>query len=1344
MAYRNGVVEEALVPIFIPDKELVWVSASSLYESSPGNHEVDITDEDFPESRANSRRKAVKLSDAKDILGYALDSFPLQNEGVGPTGVDDMTSLGYLHEASILDNLRRRHKKNLPYTYTGDICIAVNPYRWLDIYTTTAMEAHEHAIRQALEPHVYATSASAFRGLAQFDRNQSILVSGESGAGKTETVKILMNHIAHIAGKQGNSAHVQKVLESNPLLESFGNAKTKRNDNSSRFGKFTQLQFDSLNSLAGSRCVTYLLEKSRVVFQNEGERNYHIFHQILAAPEDVKTKLQLKSLQCNDFNYTNKGDTETDTIEGVGDGRRFQQTIDALNLLGVSYVQKQALLRILAGILFLGQLEFSGDLETSHIHDQSLGYMETSCSLLNIRSVDLKELLTKRMIFAGGEQMEVGLSVEKAADGRDALAKDIYARLFLWLVGVVNHSTVARMGKAYADRTISLLDIFGFETFKTNRFEQMCINYANERLQQKFTEDVFEAVQTEYKEEGLEWESIGYKDNQETIDLLEGRMGLLTILNEECRMPAGNDENFLRKLKTNCSSHPNFPAADKLRHNDFCVLHYAGKVSYTTTGFVERNKDHLPPDLISLMGGSENVILAETFKTMEATGDTLDDFIGVSSKGKKHSATRDRRKSFVNPDSVMTKFRHSLDRLMHEISATDVQYVRCIKPNELKSDMVFDRQMVVSQLRSAGMIEAIRISRAAYPYRLSHGDFLNRFAALRPRVMHKFTRTLTQGEKCAAVLRDIWPDADKLVLNGKSAGLSRKAYEIGRTRVYFSSGILETLEEIRTKLIFNHAVRIQAVYRGYRLHQKYLWMRSCAIKIQTCQRSNRWRRLFRRVCSMVLSLQRLVRVNSAKKKLMKLKKIYHSIILQSVARMIVPRIRFRRKQNAMIKLGAWMKMKVAVKRYKVMLEKAKADKVLRRKLDALKSRLAEEVEEQEEIEKELERRSARANEAIEADREQIQIEKAELEAERTALEEKMRAFEEKSVTPNKSYTTSSNFSTPGKMCIDTFNLTAVSAQKAKRVEELQVVEALQKELAELRATNAKLTDENDKLRSEQKISDVDHNMRLGELAFSKVAVKAKEKEVQVLKSEKASLQRLINQYKVEKKHVMNALMEMSIEVDIAHNEKHIWEQKYITERRYRTYHFQASTELLKSRGVAAEVMNEFEVLHNISYSASQHSTSGLRSPGSGSYGRGSLGRDSMEGEFAEPKARRKLSDVQAKREKIRKLRSSSHHSSTENISVISSISTHRQQPAQTERSISGGFAGTACFLSSPVTEGGKERRFASPSLERKGSRRTSRRLSARSEVGCTPRRLSKTAETGKGAVESFLDMLNIF
>lgn len=488
-------------------------------------------------------------------------------------------------------NLKARHVQSKPYTRTGDIVIAVNPYKWLlDLYSEERRHHYARALvfentynkeagdpRSKLEPHVYEASSLAYRGLAVEGEDQSILVSGESGAGKTETVKILMNDLASVqqeaqgfsgginqrnsSSKTGtthgtSSVIVQRVLDSNPLLEAFGNAKTVRNDNSSRFGKYNQLQFHGEDPeaaaycgktlpsciLAGSKCEVYLLEKSRVVSHEEEERTFHIFYQLLAAPEDVKVDIWEGLADTDNESFAYVGYTETEIIEEKTDAERFQLTVDSLALVGIEGDKLKMLMRAICIVLQLGNIVFDPD-PTDHdkSHITSVEDLEALAELMGIRQDDLVSALTLRTVRARNEEYKVPLNPDRARDSTDAFAKEIYAKTFLWLVRSINDATSAEKNydgdKKDGFGIIGLLDIFGFESFETNRFEQLCINYANEKLQQKFTQDIFRSVQAEYEYEGIELGEITYDDNTDVLDLVEGRMGLLSFLNEECVRP---------------------------------------------------------------------------------------------------------------------------------------------------------------------------------------------------------------------------------------------------------------------------------------------------------------------------------------------------------------------------------------------------------------------------------------------------------------------------------------------------------------------------------------------------------------------------------------------------------------------------------------------------------------------------------------------------------------------------------------------------------------------------------------------------------------------------------------
>jgi len=591
----------------------------------------------------------VKLSDYDQYS----NSLPLQN--VDPNDgrlleVEDMVDLSFLHEAAILYNLKSRHGRGLPYTRTGLIVIAVNPYQWInDLYTPLTQAHYATSLiwtagpssHSDVPPHVYETSSLAYRGLACHGQNQSILVSGESGAGKTETVKILMSHLAAVqtggcsdflTSDQSHNVIIKRVLDSNPLLEAFGNAKTARNDNSSRFGKYIQLQFDAEDPhtaalrgkaipsaiLAGSKCVTYLLEKSRVVLHESArERGYHIFYQLLAGPEEYKRLCweKLEGKTPSSFRYL--GPTNTHVIEGKTDAERFGLTVEALKTIGISGESLNCLMECLCIILQLGNLLFDtdphngeGSIITSH--DE----LEALASLMGMDTSDVQNALTIRTVTARNEVYKVPLNAVAAKDCCDAFAKEIYARSFDWLVRKINNATAAERNYSSDDSAacfsvIGLLDIFGFESFDVNRFEQLCINYANEKLQQKFTQDIFRSVQAEYEFEGIELDEVKFEDNTAVLRLVEGRMGLISVLNEECVRPRGNDISFVVKLNA-INKDSGLLIQDKFfRDYEFGIEHYAGPVIYDATNFVKKNMDTLPGDLKECAKKCRNKLVRE-------------------------------------------------------------------------------------------------------------------------------------------------------------------------------------------------------------------------------------------------------------------------------------------------------------------------------------------------------------------------------------------------------------------------------------------------------------------------------------------------------------------------------------------------------------------------------------------------------------------------------------------------------------------------------------------------------------------------------------------------------------
>lgn len=846
-------------------------------------------------------------------------TLPFQNANMPPEGFPNMTNLDHLHEAALLHNLRARFFGGVgPYTYTAEIVIAVNPYQWFpDLYTDEVRKEYLVFDRAKLPPHVYATSSAAYSGLQETREDQAILVSGESGAGKTETVKILMGHLALIASSE-DSLHIKRIVDSNPLLESFGNAQTVRNDNSSRFGKFIELELNSSCRLVGSSCRTYLLEKSRVVGQDAGERNYHIFYQMMAS-DCGRFGIRLGTRET--MRYTRLGQSKIDRIEGKLDSERFEDTIRALEMVGVEGDTLTQLMRALALVLLLGELEFEtlDGAEDTAAFGGAPSVAAEAAQMLGVDVHLLEKTLTTRTIRTRNEEMIKSLSTENSAASRDALAKELYSRVFDWLVQCVCAATAA--GGGQVNHFIGLLDIFGFESFAINRFEQLCINYANEKLQQKFTLDVFKSVQQEYSEEGIPWDRIEFKDNAPVLALIEAKLGIIAMLNEEGVRPKGSDGIFVSKLMSVHKADPAFstPKVGKLREVQFSVRHYAGEVTYTTTGWLERNKDTISDDVTALMSQSTNPLIVSIFSAL----------------GKAGKAT------------VATQFKNSLAQLMETIGKTHTQYVRCIKPNKTKSPTLVENSMVLDQLRCAGVIEAVRISRAGFPARMPLKEFSQRFAVV-ARVEAGITdpavvsiERAKAAASAVAVLASDAGDRDKSrYLISALAPESRELYEIGRTRMYFKRGVLESMEDRRALVIQAAATQLGRFVRGYQARQRFRRQLHAVVLVQARRRMHAARTVYLVMRRVVIFCQALRRGSVARQCTRELLRNLRSTRLQAAWRSYQAQKQFSRVRSAAVVVQSVIRGRVCRRQYLVMQSEAKEHMNLENRLKDLEEKLA--------------------------------------------------------------------------------------------------------------------------------------------------------------------------------------------------------------------------------------------------------------------------------------------------------------------------------------------------------------------------------------------------------------------
>ncbi|OQR94668.1 myosin [Thraustotheca clavata] len=888
-----GVEMVAGTKCYVPDEAFVWLPADVVdhdVKSMIIHAKVRLPTGPTELRKVNFRdKKTIALMSSKTTT--AIESLPLQND---TPNVEDMITLNYLHEAAILYNVKCRFLAQMPYTYTGDICIAVNPYQWLpQLYTDQQHLRYLELPRTQLPPHVYATSIAAYKGMQQNGRNQSILVSGESGAGKTETTKILMNHIAAIAGGLNDST-IEKIIHVSPLLESFGNAKTLRNDNSSRFGKFTQLQFDAKGTLVGAKCNTYLLEKTRVVYHEDPERNYHIFYQLLAshAPE-----LYLNP----SVHYTYAGSIATSSIEGFSDAQHFEKTKTALARIGLNASEQTVLFQSLAAVLHLGQvtIKAKGD-EMSTISQEAMPSLIILAKLLGVDTNAITRAICCRTVRTTTDTIQVYLKKVEAEGCRDALAKALYANIFDWLVTTINGSLENDSKMVYH---IGVLDIFGFEHFKNNSFEQFCINYANEKLQQKFTQDVFKTVQLEYEDEGIQWAHINFADNSDVLQVIESKLGLISLLDDEVMRPRGNEESFVSKAATlhkdDVVQVIEFP---KTSRHLFTIHHYAAPVTYNVVGFLEKHKDALLPDLADLMRSSSITFIRNLFTPSDV------------------KPRRPNGRS-LNMATVGMQFKLSLSDLMSNIQATNVQYIRCIKPNALKSATAFDHGMVVAQLRCAGVIEAIRIARAAYPIRHNHEEFLTTY-----RVLNMTKKNGTSRQQCEQLIATLNLEMPR-------------HYQLGRTKIYFQNGVLEELDQKKRAILTVHALVIQRYVRGYLARVEYNRQRQAVIKLQSVVRCVIAMKRYHALYNGMLALQSRWRGAKARRVYAIMRRRHKALIVFSSICGFAKRRQFLRQKHAAIAMQSVIRMYLQKKYFSAKMQDHREQLNIKNQLLSLRQRL---------------------------------------------------------------------------------------------------------------------------------------------------------------------------------------------------------------------------------------------------------------------------------------------------------------------------------------------------------------------------------------------------------------------
>ena len=659
-------------------------------------------------------------------------------------------------------------------------------------------------------------------------KNQTIVVSGESGAGKTVSAKYIMRYFAtrespdNPGKRRGKSDSMseteEQILATNPIMEAFGNAKTTRNDNSSRFGKYIEIMFNKQTDIIGAKIRTYLLERSRLVFQPLKERNYHIFYQLVfGATDEEREELSLKSVE--EFNYLNQGSAPV--IDGMDDVAEFKATKQSLTKIGVPEETQAGIWRLLAALLHMGDVKITATRTDSNLAPDEPSLVK-ACSLLGIDANTFAKWIVKKQLITRGEKIVSNLTQQQAIVVRDSVAKFIYSSLFDWLVERTNESLATQEVIASAHTFIGVLDIYGFEHFAKNSFEQFCINYANEKLQQEFNAHVFKLEQEEYMREQIDWTFIDFADNQPCIDLIEGKLGILSLLDEESRLPMGSDEQFVTKLHHNYSGDKHkFYKKPRFGKSAFTVCHYAVDVTYESDGFIEKNRDTVPDEHMEVLKASSNKFLTEVLETAAQIREKETASTTTTKPGAAVSAGR--RVATNRKPTLGGIFKSSLIELMQTINSTDVHYIRCIKPNEAKAAWQFDGPMVLSQLRACGVLETVRISCAGYPTRWTYEEFALRYYML----VRSADWTPEIRNMATAILK-------KALGTGKNDGTDK--YQMGLTKIFFRAGMLAFLENLRTARLNDAAVMIQKNLRAKYYRRIYLEMREAVISVQSLAR----------------------------------------------------------------------------------------------------------------------------------------------------------------------------------------------------------------------------------------------------------------------------------------------------------------------------------------------------------------------------------------------------------------------------------------------------------------------------------------------------------------------------
>ncbi|XP_061893023.1 myosin-9-like isoform X2 [Entelurus aequoreus] len=804
-------------------KKLVWVPSERLgFEA--GSVKEERGDEYMVELADSGKKIRVNKDDIQKMNPPKFSK------------VEDMAELTCLNEASVLHNLKERYYSGLIYTYSGLFCVVINPYKNLPIYSEEIVEMYKGKKKHEMPPHIYAITDISYRSMMQDREDQSILCTGESGAGKTENTKKVIQYLAHVASSHKNKKDQgeleKQLLQANPILEAFGNAKTVKNDNSSRFGKFIRINFDVNGYIVGANIETYLLEKSRAIRQAREERTFHIFYYLLTGAGD-KLRSELLLENYNNYRFLSNGNV---TIPGQQDKDLFAETMDAMRIMSIPEDEQIGMLKVVSSVLQLGNMTFKKERHTDQASMPDNTTAQKVSHLMGMNVTDFTRAILSPRIKVGRDYVQKAQTQEQAEFAVEALAKATYERMFRWLVMRINKALdkTKRQGASF----IGILDIAGFEIFELNSFEQLCINYTNEKLQQLFNHTMFILEQEEYQREGIEWSFIDFGlDLQPCIELIEkpaSPPGILALLDEECWFPKATDKSFVEKVLQEQGTHPKFFKPKKLKDEaDFSIYHYAGKVDYKADEWLMKNMDPLNDNVASLLNQSTDKFVSDLWKDV----DRIVGLDKVSGMSEMPGAFKTRKGMFR---TVGQLYKEQLSKLMATLRNTNPNFVRCIIPNHEKKAGKLDPQLVLDQLRCNGVLEGIRICRQGFPNRIVFQEFRQRYEILTPNAIPK---GFMDGKQAC-------------VLMIKSLELDPNLYRIGQSKVFFRAGVLAHLEEERDMKITDIIITFQAWCRGYLARRAFakrqqqltamkVIQRNCAAYLKL--RNWQWWRLFTKV-----------------------------------------------------------------------------------------------------------------------------------------------------------------------------------------------------------------------------------------------------------------------------------------------------------------------------------------------------------------------------------------------------------------------------------------------------------------------------------------------------------------